>query len=137
MKLTTHFGIMAGVLSGLLLTQVGCELDIPDVATELALPIQAAETSQQSGTLESGLVFESPVRIKAGGVFVSVEAPGYACPTLADIDGDGLKDLVVGQFNQGNMKFCRNISSTGQPPTFAAAEWLMTGGGRAVVPGVW
>ena len=81
--------------------------------------------------------FEQPVRITAGGQFVAVESPGYACPTMADVDGDGKQDLVVGQFNQGNMLFCRNIAKDGAPPTFAAADWIMSGDERAIVPGVW
>ena len=35
------------------------------------------------------------------------------------------------------MMFCRNVAGEGETPKFAAAEWIMTGGDRAVVPGVW
>jgi uncharacterized protein (DUF2141 family) len=56
---------------------------------------------------------------------------------MADVDGDGKEDLVVGQFNQGHMLFCRNISADGESPKFASAAWIMSGDDRAVVPGVW
>ena len=81
--------------------------------------------------------FESPTRIEAGGKIVAVESPGYACPTMADVDGDGKEDLVVGQFRNGNMQFCKNISSEGQSPRFAEATWLKSGDDRIEVPGVW
>jgi len=80
--------------------------------------------------------FESPVRIFAGGDPVSVREPGYAFPTMADVDGDGADDLVVGQFAKGNMKFYRNENEPGQTPKFAAGEWLKSGDEEIVVPGV-
>ena len=44
--------------------------------------------------------FQPPTRIEAGGVPVRVDSPGYAAPCWADIDGDGKKDLLVGQFDR-------------------------------------
>jgi hypothetical protein len=75
----------------------------------------------------------SPVMLKAKGVAVRVEAPGYACPCWADIDGDGKKDLLVGQFRGGQIRFFKNLGD-GQ---FAAGEWLQAEGKTAEVPGVW
>lgn len=77
--------------------------------------------------------FERPVKLSAGGAAVRVEAPGYAAPCWADVDGDGKKDLVVGQFHQGKMRVFRNLGD-GQ---FAAGTWLQAGGKVAEVPGVW
>ncbi len=80
-----------------------------------------------------GPEFESPVRLKAGGQFIKTEAPGYASPCWADVDGDGRKDLIVGQFAGGKMKVYRNVGDG----ELAEGEWLEAGGEIAEVPGVW
>jgi hypothetical protein len=80
-----------------------------------------------------GSEFQPPVRIKADGVPVRVESPGYAAPCWADIDGDGRKDLLVGQFNQGKIRVYRNLGDG----KLAAGEWLKAEGAVAEVPGVW
>jgi hypothetical protein len=77
--------------------------------------------------------FQSPVRLKADGVPVRVESPGYAAPCWADIDGDGRKDLLVGQFNKGKIRVYRNLGDG----KLAAGEWLKAEGAVAEVPGVW
>jgi hypothetical protein len=48
--------------------------------------------------------FKPPVRLTADGAAVRVEAPGYASPCLADVDGDGKPDLLVGQFSKGKIR---------------------------------
>jgi hypothetical protein len=77
--------------------------------------------------------FQPPVRLKADGAAVRVESPGYAAPCWADIDGDGLKDLLVGQFNGGKIRVYKNLGDG----KFAAGKWLEADGQVAEVPGVW
>jgi len=77
--------------------------------------------------------FEDPVRLKSGGQAIRVESPGYACPSWADMDGDGVKDLLVGQFKDGKIRVFMN-QGAGQ---LAEGEWLMAEGEVAVIPGVW
>jgi hypothetical protein len=77
--------------------------------------------------------FHQPVRLKAGGVAIRVESPGYAAPCWVDIDGKGKKDLVVGQFRGGKMKVYKNLGNG----KFAPGVWLQAGGQAAEVPGVW
>ncbi len=77
--------------------------------------------------------FENPVRLQGGGAAIRVESPGYAAPCWADIDGDGKKDLLVGQFNGGKIQIFKNLGDS----KLAAGEWLKAEGKVAEVPGVW
>lgn len=77
--------------------------------------------------------FQPPVRLMANGVPVKVESPGWACPCWADIDGDGKKDLLVGQFQGGKIHFYKNLGDG----KLAAGEWLKAEGATAEIPGVW
>lgn len=128
--------LLACTLAGLTIS-VGC------TRTSTAKSVAALNSGSESVEIpappsapSAGYEFTEPVRLKAGGEFVSVEGPGFACPTMADVDGDNKEDLVVGQFRSGNMQFCKNIGATGAEPKFAAATWVMTGDERAEVPGV-
>jgi hypothetical protein len=100
--------------------------------TSLVLPVCLA-TGLTSLPAQRGVEFEAPVRMRADGEYVKVEAPGYAAPSWADVDGDGKKDLLVGQFNKGKIKVYRNLGGG----KLAAGEWLQAGGDIAEVPGVW
>jgi hypothetical protein len=83
--------------------------------------------------LSSAIDFAPPVRLTADGVPIRVEAPGYACPCLADVDGDGKLDLLVGQFNGGKIQFFKGLGGG----KFAKGTWLQAEGKVAEVPGVW
>jgi len=77
--------------------------------------------------------FSAAIRLQAGGTDVRVEAPGYACPSRVDLNGDGYIDLVVGQFMDGKMHVFHGDAQGGLTP----AGCVMTGGEVAEVPGVW
>jgi hypothetical protein len=81
----------------------------------------------------SAAEFEPPVRLKAGGVPIRVEAPGYAAPCLADMDGDGKMDLLVGQYNLGKIQVFKGLGEG----KFARGTWLKAEGKAAEVPGIW
>lgn len=96
------------------------------LTTFLLLPLGLAFAPQ-------GDEFTAPVRLKGGDEFVKVESPGYAAPCWADVDGDGKKDLVVGQFAKGKLKVYRNLGKG----KLAEGKWLEAEGDVAEVPGVW
>jgi hypothetical protein len=77
--------------------------------------------------------FEPCVRLKGGDEPVHVDSPGFAAPCWADLDGDGKKDLLVGQFNDGKIKVYKGQGDG----TLAEGSWLKAGGEIAQVPGVW
>ena len=84
-------------------------------------------------TIAGAAEFAAPVRLSGGGQAVRVESPGYAAPCWADVDGDGKKDLLVGQFNNGKIRVYRNLGKN----KLAAGQWLQAEGQVAQIPGIW
>ena len=93
----------------------------------LAAAVLFLSSSAYCGEIE----FAPPVRLKAGGVPIQVEAPGYAAPCLADLDGKGKMDLLVGQFD-GKIHLFKGLGGG----NFAKGAWLQAGGEPAKVPDV-
>ncbi len=73
-----------------------------------------------------------PFRVEAGGQPIDVEV-GHAAPLMVDFDGDGLRDLLVGQFGGGKLRLYRN-TGTASVPKFGAFVWFQAGGSDAQVP---
>lgn len=79
-----------------------------------------------------GLIeFQAQGPVTVGGIPVDVGS--YAAPLMADWDGDGLNDLLVGQFDEGRIRFYPNLG-TPQSPLFSGFEFLMDGGEFLSVP---
>ena len=73
-----------------------------------------------------------PVRLKVGDRFIDAgDVWGHAGPTVADVDGDGLRDLVVGDFS-GKFRFFRNVGSNRQP-RYDKQDYIQAGGQIAEV----
>ena len=55
-----------------------------------------------------------PVRLKAAGKPIDT-AVGHAAPFVGDFDGDGVQDLLVGQFGDGILWVYRNEGTNAKP----------------------
>ncbi|MCL5280092.1 MAG: hypothetical protein M1376_09315 [Planctomycetes bacterium] len=73
-----------------------------------------------------------PVRIEAAGKPIDTEV-GHAAPFVYDWDGDGVKDLLVGQFGGGILTIYRN-EGTDTQPKLAAGVRFQAGGKDGTVP---
>jgi hypothetical protein len=78
-------------------------------------------------------IFYPPVRLAAAdGDINSGPSWGHSSPWIVDVDGDGVNDLVVGDFS-GLFRFYRN-EGTNKQPRYAKAVNLKAGGVDAKVP---
>lgn len=73
-----------------------------------------------------------PVRIEADGKPIDTEV-GHASPYVADWDGDGKQDLLVGQFGGGVLWIFKN-TGTNAAPKLAAGVKFKDGGPDGRVP---
>ena len=60
-------------------------------------------------------------------------AVGHAAPYLYDFDLDGVRDLLVGQFGNGELLIFRNGGSDAAP-VYAAGTTFEAGGAKGTVP---
>jgi hypothetical protein len=91
------------------------------------------EVSPDQPVSASSDLFYPPVRLSAeNGVIDHGFCWGHASPWIVDVDGDGLRDLVVGDFS-GLFRVYRNLG-TNQAPRYAKAVNLQAGGVDAKVP---
>jgi hypothetical protein len=63
-----------------------------------------------------------PVRIEAVGKPIDTEI-GHAAPFVCDFNGDGLKDLLVGQFGQGLLWIYTNEGTNTEPKLAAGVKF--------------
>ena len=73
-----------------------------------------------------------PVRLEAAGKPIDTDV-GHAAPFVADFDGDGVKDLLVGQFGSGILWVYRNEGTNAQP-RYAAGVKFQAGDQDGRVP---
>ena len=96
------------------------------LAAAACLFLTGSSLAAQGGGLEP------PVKVEAGGQPIDVEV-GHAAPAMADLNGDGRRDLLVGQFGGGKVRVYRN-TGTEREPRFEGFEWLKAGEHVAQVP---
>lgn len=75
----------------------------------------------------------APVHVMADGQPLDVGGIGYAAPFMSDYDGDGVRDLWVGEFNEGRLRIYRNLG-TNSKPRFGQYEWFKDGAATGRVP---
>jgi hypothetical protein len=73
-----------------------------------------------------------PVRLLAQGKPIDVDT-GHAAPFVADLDGDGVQHLLVGQFRDGKLRIYRGSGSK-TAPRFDGFTWLLDGAPEGRVP---
>jgi hypothetical protein len=117
------------VLKRIWLVAFSLVLGLPLAASEDALDEMKADVPVR---VEKN-VFHPPVRLAAAdGLIDSGPSWGHSGPWFADVDGDGVKDLLVGDFS-GLFRFYRN-TGTNRKPRYAKAVNLQAGGVDAKVP---
>lgn len=75
--------------------------------------------------------FEEPFKVMVGDNPIDVPV-GHAAPFMHDITGNGLPDLLVGQFGQGRVRLLPNVGSPGEP-RFSEWSYLEAGGKPAAI----
>ena len=101
---------------------------IQSIAMVIVLAITTVAAAQMSSP-----DLHSPVHVMAGGSPLDVQRVGHAAPCFNDFDGDGLKDLLVGQFEEGWLRIYRNQGTNAQPQ-FSGHEWFRAGADLGRVP---
>lgn len=84
------------------------------------------------GSAASGFEFAEPVRLAGGGKIIDTDV-GHAAPFVCDFDGDGVQDLLVGQFGDGLLWIYRN-EGTNAAPRLAAGVKFKDGNEDGRVP---
>ncbi|MBU0755670.1 MAG: VCBS repeat-containing protein [Planctomycetes bacterium] len=74
----------------------------------------------------------APVRIEAAGYPIDAR-DGHAAPFVCDFDGDGIQDLLVGEFDGGRCWIYLN-EGTNAEPNLAAGVPFMAGGKNGRIP---
>ncbi|MHC4404329.1 MAG: hypothetical protein ACYTG0_32140 [Planctomycetota bacterium] len=75
----------------------------------------------------------APVQLESGGKTLDVGGIGYAAPFMGDYDGDGVRDLLVGEFSGGRLRIYRNLG-TNADPKFGEHEQFKEGAETGRVP---
>ena len=63
-----------------------------------------------------------PIRLEANGKAIDTDV-GHAAPFVTDFDGDGVQDLLVGQFGGGQLWIYRNEGTNAEPKLAAGLKF--------------
>lgn len=81
--------------------------------------------------------FHAPMILTSEGVAINTVSNGYAAPCIADVDLDGVDELLVGQYTDGNIAIYEINDLTLSKNQIGEKRWLMAGGEKAEVPGIY
>jgi hypothetical protein len=79
----------------------------------------------------SGLA--APFRVSDAAGLIDVDV-GHAAPLMVDFDGDGLPDLLVGQFGEGKLRIYKNFGTAKEPKFTWGYTWFKAGEQDASIP---
>ena len=96
----------------------------------LLLLLPCCVTTAPAATPPSG--FHPGVKLEAGGEAIDIRV-GHLVPHAADWNGDGLLDLVVGQFDGGLVRLYLN-EGTANEPRLGESSFLEAGGAQISLP---
>ena len=74
-----------------------------------------------TGAVQAGEL-RTPIKLTAAGKPIDTDV-GHAAPFVCDFDGDGINDLLVGQFGGGNLWIYRNEGTNSQPKLAAGKKF--------------
>lgn len=100
------------------------------LSAALGVLAPAQDVPDKSAKLSPELA--APVRLEAAGKPIDT-AVGHAAPFVVDWDGDGVRDLLVGQFGEGILWIYKNIG-TNEAPKYAAGVKFKDGVKEGRVP---
>jgi hypothetical protein len=69
--------------------------------------------------------FEPAYQLLCNGTIIDVGY--YAAPSIVDWDGDGINDMILGQFTSGYIRFYKNVG-TNDSPLFTSFSYLQADG---------
>ena len=85
----------------------------------------------------AAVLYAELVEFTSAGVLLcngtKLDVGSYAAPLAVDWNGDGKKDLIIGQFDFGRIRFYPNVG-TNSTPVFNEYYYLLDGAGYLSVP---
>ena len=102
-------------------------------ASAIAASAFAQDTAARTTASQDTSDLAAPVLIHAGDEPIDVQGTGHSAPFFGDFDGDGVNDLLVGQYDDGKLRIYRNVGSNAKPH-FKESIWFKGGAEAGRVP---